>query len=196
MKHHPVLALMNDGTPLHWLGWEAAVTLQYKGLVAWTPVDDETTFYGGMSRMTGTQSHIEVPSIIAIKGDFKRKNSTPALTNQNLFKRDLLTCSYCGKHFPEEKLTRDHIVPVSKGGKDTWMNVTAACRKCNNLKDNQTLEQCGLELLWAPYVPNRAEALILQNRKILFDQAAYIANYVSEHSRVRRYLKEHCNIEV
>lgn len=191
----PVLALTSDGHPYQWLTWEDAVTMKYKGLITFE-MGDETTYHGGTSRMTGLESTIDVGSIVAIRGKFKMSNKVPVLTNQNLFRRDLCTCSYCGKHVHENSLTRDHIIPVSKGGQDTWSNVVAACKKCNSAKGNMMLDQAGLELLWVPYTPNRCEALILQNRKILFDQAQYIANFIPKHSRVPQYLESQCGIKL
>jgi hypothetical protein len=189
----PVLALTSDGQPYQWLSWETAVTMKYKGLVTYE-MGNETTYRGGTSRMTGEESHIEVGSIISVRGNFKRSTRTPPLTNTNLFRRDLCTCSYCGKRMSENMLTRDHIVPVSKDGKDVWSNVVAACKKCNGKKSNRMLADTDLELLWVPYVPNRCEALILQNRKILADQANYIANFIPKHSRVPQYLAAQCGI--
>jgi hypothetical protein len=168
--------------------------MKYKGLVTFE-MGSESQFFGGTSRLTGETSHIEVGSIVAIRGKFKMSNKTPVLTNQNLFRRDLCTCSYCGKHFHENSLTRDHIIPVSKGGQDIWGNVVAACKKCNSKKGSMLLDEANLELLWVPYTPNRCEALILQNRKILFDQAQYIANFIPKHSRVPQYLAQ-CGIEL
>jgi len=43
-------------------------------------------------------------------------------------------CHYCGKKFPPEKLTMDHVVPISRGGKSTKGNVVPACKECNNRK--------------------------------------------------------------
>jgi hypothetical protein len=193
MRHSQILALTSDGMPHQWLPWETAISMKYKGLVSFE-LGDEDKFMGGISRMTGEQSHIEIGSIIGIKGKFKHSSKTPVLTNQNLFRRDNLICSYCGKHFSEAHLTRDHIVPVSRGGKDIWTNVVAACWKCNNKKGNMMLDDCGLELLWVPYTPSRYETLILQNRNILFDQAQYVAQFLPKHSRVPDYLKRHCGI--
>src|SRR5512143_1440387 len=52
------------------------------------------------------------------------------VTNTFLFARDGYRCQYCGKHRTllrgREFLTRDHIVPVSKGGDNTWENVVTA----------------------------------------------------------------------
>ena len=51
---------------------------------------------------------------------------------QNLLAKGI--CYYCGKKFPREELTMDHIVPVVRGGKSTKGNVVVACKECNNKK--------------------------------------------------------------
>ncbi len=51
---------------------------------------------------------------------------------QNLLSKGV--CYYCGKKFPREELTMDHIVPVVRGGKSTKGNVVVACKECNNKK--------------------------------------------------------------
>jgi hypothetical protein len=88
--------------------------------------------------------------------------------------------------FPIAKLTRDHIVPFSRGGRDTWMNVVTACRSCNERKSDRTPEGSGMELIYLPYVPNRAEYLILTNRRILVDQMEFLAQHVSAQSRLHQ----------
>ena len=43
-------------------------------------------------------------------------------------------CAYCGAH--NEPLQRDCVLPVSRGGRYTLMNVVPACRRCNTSKCN------------------------------------------------------------
>ena len=43
-------------------------------------------------------------------------------------------CHYCGKKFPREELTIDHIVPISRGGRSTRGNMVVCCRSCNQAK--------------------------------------------------------------
>ncbi|MBS1370241.1 MAG: HNH endonuclease [Lentisphaeria bacterium] len=43
-------------------------------------------------------------------------------------------CHYCGRKFPPEELTLDHIVPVARGGKSTKGNLVVCCRACNQEK--------------------------------------------------------------
>ena len=181
-----ILTLDSGGIPHHWTSWEEAVTLKYKGVIAWEyGQDDSETYHGGTSRMTGERTLMDVAPIIAVRGKFKYDRRTPPLTNQNLFRRDLNICAYCGRHFTENKLNRDHVIPVSKGGPDTWMNCVTSCRACNWEKDDRTPEQAGIELLFVPYVPCHEEKLILQNRKILACQHEFLAAMLPEHSRVR-----------
>lgn len=187
---HQILALTADGRPHQWLHWQDAVTAKYKGLISFELGDDDNTFRGGVSRMTGERSQMEVKSIIALKGKFKFDRKVPTLTNSNLFARDLHICGYCGRLTPDDKLTRDHIVPKSRGGKDVWTNVIACCKKCNNHKDSSMLHEVGLELIWVPYTPVREEKLIMENRKILADQAQFILGFVPQQSRMHRYVTE------
>ncbi len=51
---------------------------------------------------------------------------------RNLFKAGI--CHYCGKKFPENELTLDHIVPVARGGRSTRGNLVVCCRACNQAK--------------------------------------------------------------
>ncbi len=185
MSHQDVLALTSSGTPHQWMHWQDAITAKFKGLISYE-FGDESLYFGGVSRMTGERSTIEVKSIIALKGNFKFQPRIPALTNQNLFKRDLHICGYCGRlESKSTVLTRDHIIPVSRGGKDTWTNCISACKKCNNYKDDNLLSDTDLELLWVPYTPTKDEHLIMQNRNILIDQAKFLLNFVPEHSRMK-----------
>ena len=104
--------------------------------------------------------------------------------NPDWFNRDRFVCAFCAGNFSSFKLTCDHILPLSRGGRDTWMNVVTACRTCNQKKGNRTPEEAHMQLVYAPYVPNRAEFLILANRRILADQMEFLRQHVSANSRV------------
>jgi 5-methylcytosine-specific restriction endonuclease McrA len=182
-----ILRLEATGQPLRWIGWKEAVILDTKGHIAWTAGDMEFTFRGGLSRRTGTRSSVTVSSIIAVSGHGRHHTSKPAvppLSNQELFLRDGNTCMYCGNQFSPAMLTRDHLTPLSKGGRDIWQNVVAACRACNHAKGARTPDEARMQLLAVPYTPNRAEYLVLSNRKILADQMAFLRKRFSSGSRL------------
>jgi 5-methylcytosine-specific restriction endonuclease McrA len=182
-----ILTLDYHGVPHRWVTWQQACFYYAKNLVAWTLGDIAFTVYGGTSRLTGERSRISGHTIIAIKGKamaIRAFSQVPPLNNRELFRRDRQLCAYCGGEFSFIRLTRDHIRPVSRGGLDTWMNVVTACRHCNGLKRNRTPEEAGVQLKYAPYVPNKAEYLILSNRRILADQMEFLVQHVASNSRV------------
>ncbi len=169
-----ILRLDVSGRPLAWIPWQEAVCLYSKGQVAWEGGDQRFCFYGGRSRISGLRSQIEVSSIVAVHGRCRHHNAIPPLSNRELFRRDRHMCLYCGENFPDHLLTRDHVVPRSKGGEDRWANVVTACRRCNVKKGARTPEEAGMPLLAVPFVPNPAEYLALLNRRILADQMDFL----------------------
>jgi hypothetical protein len=189
MPAHPlILTLDTHGTPLRWVSWQHACVYVARDQVAWDAGDNIFTFHGGISRVTGERSSLSTSSIIAVRGRALGPGayrSTPPLSNRELFNRDRHICAYCARVIPAGRLTRDHVVPVSQGGRDIWMNVVAACRPCNQLKSGRTPEQAGMQLVYTPYVPNKAEYLILSNRNILADQMDFLARHVPAQSRLR-----------
>lgn len=66
-----------------------------------------------------------------------------------ILQRDKHLCAYCGEY----AATVDHIMPKSRGGRDTWGNLIAACGSCNNFKADRTPEEADMTLLWPPKVP-------------------------------------------
>lgn len=181
-----ILTLDQSGQPHRWMKWEDVVTLKCKNMIAWELGDSRETKRGGVSRLTGIRSEVEVAPIVAIKGKFKYDARTPPLTNKNLFARDLHTCGYCGRIYREDKLSRDHIMPVSKGGPNIWQNCITACKTCNREKDDMTPEQADMPLLFVPYVPSVYEKLILQNRRIIAVQMDFLQDFLPAHSRLKQ----------
>ena len=182
-----ILALDLSGLPNRWLIVEQAITYHARDMVAWSLGRTVCTYRGGVSRITGERSALSTKSIIAIKGasEFVREHQLePHLTNAALYRRDGHVCAYCGGQFKEFHLSRDHVVPLHQGGRDRWMNVVTACRSCNTVKGGRTPESARMPLLYAPYVPNRHEHLILQNRRILHDQMEYLMARVPRYSRL------------
>ena len=124
-----------------------------------------------------------VPESIVLKRVVRHsaKTDRPApLSNYNLFVRDHFTCQYCGRPErdldrrlnqksgkPWEYLTRDHVVPCSLGGENTWTNCVTACNTCNGAKSNRTPESAKMPLRKRPHAPSVQEirALVKDGRK-------------------------------
>ena len=171
-----VLRVNKSGLPQGWIHWQEAVLHYAKEQVVWTHGDQVMRVHGGMNRLRNERSYLDLHPIIAIKGDVGRNHfdSVPSLTNRELFRRDHHTCMYCLESMSDKHLTRDHVVPVSRGGKDVWGNVVTSCRSCNNRKADRLLNDTNMQLKAVPYVPNYAEWLILKNRHILVDQMVFL----------------------
>jgi 5-methylcytosine-specific restriction endonuclease McrA len=181
-----ILSLDKSGVPRGWMTIQTAIEMIAKDKVVWTLGDPIATYRGGYNN-DGVRSVIETPPIIAISGtEFTKQKRFPkvVLTNNSLFNRDKHICAYCGERFMPRKLSRDHVIPVSRGGPNTWKNVVTACIPCNTHKDNRTPEEARMKLLYLPYEPNHAENLILKNKNILGDQMEYLKTVISVNSRV------------
>ncbi len=177
-----ILRLDIAGMPVTWVPWRTAVSLYCRDMIAWTAGDESFTFTGGINRRSGALSRVSVNSIIAVKrssGHTHGQRTIPPLTNRELFLRDAHLCMYCGDQHGAYALTRDHVIPISRGGSDKWSNVVTACRTCNIRKGNRTPEAAHMPLLAVPYVPNWAEYLALSNRRILADQMQFLKSQFS-----------------
>lgn len=97
--------------------------------------------------------HVRLPEVILLNvfNDFIKREVH--LSRRNVFERDQHKCQYCGRRLPKTELTLDHVLPRSRGGRDTWDNLVLACLKCNLKKSNRTPEEAGMRLTRAPRVP-------------------------------------------
>lgn len=183
-----VLQLDIAGNPQRWITYEDSAYYYAKDLVGWSFGEAEMTLRGGVSRLTGQRSTLTMSTIIAVKGTINEKrliaNNKVPLNNRTLFRRDRNMCGYCGGSFTNANLTRDHILPQAKGGANEWMNVITSCGNCNKLKGCRTPEESRMQLLFVPYVPSKAEHLILQNRRVLSDQMEFLMKKVPKESRL------------
>jgi hypothetical protein len=181
-----VLSLDAHGRILNWISWQDAACLHARDAIAWTLGSPCVTVRGGTNRASGRQSVIELHSIIAARGHARSHalDPTPALTNTALFARDGHLCLYCGNELSRHQLTRDHVRPLSRGGRDIWENVVSACIACNSRKGNRTPQQASMPLLAVPFRPSWVEHLILSNRNILADQMAFLKSHLPRRARL------------
>lgn len=99
------------------------------------------------------------PSVIRIQNYIPMEYKNVPLSRKNIFERDDYTCIYCNKR-RKSIMTIDHIIPQSKGGKNTWENLITACRSCNGEKADLSLEEFGKIIP----VPKRPHALMLMKK--------------------------------
>jgi hypothetical protein len=78
-----------------------------------------------------------------------RYGAGPAWSRSGVFVRDGHRCAYCGA----AATTVDHVLPRSRGGRNTWQNTVAACRDCNHRKSDRTPVEAGMVLRRKPVAP-------------------------------------------
>lgn len=81
-----------------------------------------------------------------------RYTTGPRWSRPGVLTRDGRVCGYC----PAAASTVDHIVPRSRGGKNSWLNTVAACGPCNQRKRDRTPVEAGMRLRVQPAMPTWA----------------------------------------
>lgn len=178
-----------SGMPLKWIHFQTAVKLYYAKQVAYTCGSSLLQVHGGINARTGLRSELELNSIIATYGSKQGlfgESYVPPLNNPTLFRRDNHLCLYCGGHFSAHDLSRDHVIPIVKGGRDNWTNVVTACKQCNSNKGGRTPEQANMPLLAVPFQPTYVEYVFLQGRSILADQMEFLSAHFPRSSSLRQ----------
>ena len=95
----------------------------------------------------------KLPAVIVLTKVIKYRFGGIVCNRQNVIWRDQNTCQYCAKVFPSEILTIDHVIPKSRGGKKSWKNLVASCKKCNQKKGCRTPSECGMIPIRQPKKP-------------------------------------------
>ena len=95
-----------------------------------------------------------VPSVVRLRQyvSVRRRRQPPGLRRLRILIRDGFRCQYCGERKNPVELTLDHILPRSRGGDNSAINVVTACRSCNQRKGSRTPEEARMPLLTAQTV--------------------------------------------
>ena len=121
---------------------------------------------------------IRLTKFIHVPRRFRRQ-----VTNTFLFARDHYRCQYCGRPAaelkPREALTRDHVIPISRGGTNDWTNVVTACSPCNTRKGNRLPHEIGMLPLTRPVEPHFVH-LSWAVRRLTQTQARYIRTFYGD----------------
>lgn len=103
----------------------------------------------------------KVPAVVIVK-DYIKKSTSVRFSKYNVFLRDQFTCLYCNEQLPHRnKCTVDHIIPISKGGRNVWENCVTACGPCNVEKG----DKLGRQPLREPYRPTYYD--LIKNKELL-----------------------------
>lgn len=125
---------------------------------------------------------IIAPKIIKIRPAVRFKYDAVNLRDGNV-------CAYCGNKFHPNEMTVDHILPVVRGGTNSWRNCISACKKCNNRKSDKTPEEAGMFLKYLPCEPKDSLDYSLYKMDIKDDWIPFLSkkavvNLNHKHKRV------------
>lgn len=102
-------------------------------------------------KVTSIKRSFEYPSIVRLIYFVRVPYKKIILSRKNILRRDNHKCQYCGT---TSNLTVDHVMPKSRGGEESWENLTTACIKCNNKKGSRTPEEAKMHLQTIPKRPS------------------------------------------
>jgi 5-methylcytosine-specific restriction endonuclease McrA len=138
-----VLVLNSDYTPIN-------VTTLTRGFILVDKGKAEVLKSGENPIISGKKEYIR-PLIIRLLNYVRFRVKPLKINRQRVFKRDGFRCVYCGV---SKNLTIDHVIPKSRGGGNTWLNLVTCCKNCNRVKDNKTPEEAGMKFLSHPFEPS------------------------------------------
>lgn len=163
MEKTRVIVLNADYQPVNVTSFKQGCKLVYKGKAEIISTDFEKS-------VAVNPLKFSKPQVIRLLRYIYLPHRKISLNKQNLFKRDKYKCGYCES---KEDLTIDHIVPRSRGGKNTWENLVTCCSSCNRKKDNRTPDEAKMKLKTIPYAPSFKNLLSYLDLKIL--EKAFVA---------------------
>jgi len=143
-----------DYTFLNLVNWRRAVCLVAKGKVE-VVRDSQFTIHNA----SGVA--LKIPAVMRlIKLIRTIYRSSVSFTKRNVLIRDRFRCAYCGTR--RQRLSIDHIIPKSRGGRTNFENCVAACKACNLKKGSRTPSEAHMFLNVKPYQPTISEFLRLK----------------------------------
>lgn len=168
LNSFPALVLNADFRPLSYFPlslwpWQEAIKAVFMGRVNVISEYDRA--------VSSPTVRIRLPSVISLK-DYVPMSRRPAFTRFNVFLRDRFACQYCGSHMPTERLTFDHVVPRSRGGRTEWGNVVTACEPCNLRKGHRLPHEIRMFPIRRPAEPS--------NHQLQQNGRAFPPNYLHE----------------
>lgn len=96
---------------------------------------------------------IRVPTVIVAVNFAKVPRKRPKLSAKTIRERDGDRCQYTGRALRPDEGSLDHVLPRSRGGRDTWENLVWSDKAVNARKGDRLPHEAGLKLLSVPRAP-------------------------------------------
>lgn len=157
-----VVVLNADYSFLNMVSWKKAFKLLAKEKVEVVKWADECIF-------NAVGKALKIPAVMKLIKFIRTiyKTRVP-FAKKNVYIRDNFECAYCG--LESKKLTIDHILPKSRGGKSTFENCVASCKPCNNKKGNRLCSEIKMYPKKNAYQPTISQFLQLKMKTLGIDR--------------------------
>ena len=119
-----------------------------------------------MLTLKGMTSQLNIPTVLRLRRYVSVPQRGVGWSRRGVLQRDEYRCIYCGLRAGERRrdkqggqpirkndFTIDHILPSSRGGRNTWSNTACSCPSCNQRKGDRMPHEAGMNLLWEPKMP-------------------------------------------
>ena len=137
-----VLLLNQTYEPLGTVSVARAIIMTFKNTVFVEEWDGDRV-------LRSAHDEFPVPSVIRRRTyiNVRRRREQSGMKRLRIYMRDKFRCQYCGEKKGAAELTLDHILPRSRGGDNSPVNIVTACILCNNRKSNRTPAEARMPLL-------------------------------------------------
>ena len=174
MKAVRTLVISQYDEPMEIISWQRAFCLLASGRARLEHEhDDAVVRTGSQHRRFDTidstcvasdarHAIYRVPSVLRVVTSIAGKQRPVRYSRYNVYARDDFTCVYCDQRADNtRRLTIDHVIPRSRGGRTSFENCATSCNACNLVKANRTPAEAGMPLLRRPYRPRWALSVVL-----------------------------------
>jgi len=158
-----VILLNSDYSFLNIIGWKKAIRLLTKGKVEVLKATEK------ILRSAGRTWELYIPKVLRLVKLVRSVYKTKVpYSKKNIIYRDKYICQYCG--VKDSKMTIDHVIPSSRGGKSSFNNCVTSCKSCNSLKNNMTPREAKMTLKRQPFQPTIMEFITIKMQLLGVDK--------------------------
>ena len=166
-----VLLLNQTYEPLGTVSVARAVIMTFKNSVTIEELDGDRV-------LRSAHAEFPVPSVIRRREyiNVRRRREAAGARRMRIYMRDKFRCQYCGVKKAPRELTLDHILPRSRGGDNSPVNIVTACVLCNGRKGSRTPDEARMPLLTSQ------TALRVKLERVM------LCHYAEDRAEWRKYL--------
>jgi 5-methylcytosine-specific restriction endonuclease McrA len=166
-----VLLLNQTYEPLGTVSVARAVIMTFKNRVTVEELDGDRV-------LRSAHAEFPVPSVIRRREyiNVRRRREAAGARRMRIYMRDKFRCQYCGEKKSAGELTLDHILPRSRGGDNSPVNIVTACVLCNGRKGSRTPDEARMPLLTSQ------SALRVKLERVM------LCHYAEDRAEWRKYL--------